>query len=374
MTGDEARRLRIEPLWRRVDANRTKIAVFVVLFILGSAVLLEFAMIVVPGTLLSLLASDTEVYFSRLAIVVASTFGLLLASGALLAAIQLSNAEDWVRARFKGRDFAPGEAPALEMAVADMALAAGLAEPPRIVLLEGPADGVNALALGTTRSKPLIGVTPGFLSAMSPDEQRAVVATLTARILAGDIMFGTALAALMGPIKAIRGFNRAAGGVAGAAADAGCANGGCVDTGCVNSGCGDTSCTGCIDLDDADAGGCFGIIGIVLFLAVVAAITYVAVLTAAWIVTLWGRVLHRTAYEKADAEGMLLLKDPSPMLTALSKASRTSNATVEGDSSYDGIFYVGTSGTPRIEKAERRRYDRLREVLGTEGIAAAKLE
>lgn len=374
MGTDSARKLRVEPLWRRVDANRTKISVFVVLFVLGSAILLEFAMVVVPGILLSLLAADFDAYFSAFTVVVASTFGLLLAMGAFLAAVQLSNAEDWVRARFKGRDLNPGEAPYLETAVSDMALAAGIAEPPRLVLLEGPADGVNALALGTTRTRPLIGVTPGFLSAMSPDEQRAVVATLTARIIAGDIMFGTALAALMGPIKAIRGFNRAAGGLAGTAADAGCGNAGCVDSGCVNSGCGDSSCTGCIDLDDVDAQGCAGIIGIVVFLAVVAAITYAAVVTAAWIVTLWGRVLHRTAYEKADAEGMLLLKDPSPMLTALSKASKSSNATAEGDSSYDGIFYVATSGTPQVERSERRRYDRLREVLGTDGIAAANLE
>ncbi|MBE0528594.1 MAG: hypothetical protein IH629_05265, partial [Thermoleophilia bacterium] len=34
-------------------------------------------------------------------------------------------------------------------------------------------------------------------------------------------------------------------------------------------------------------------------------------------------------------------------------------------------FYASTSGTAAIEKVERRRYDRLREVLGVEGLAAA---
>lgn len=369
MSGRRVRPLRVEPLWVRVDANRTKLVAFVVLFVVGSAVLLELAMIVLPGTLLSLLATDIEVYFSRFAVVVAATFGSMLAVGALIAAVQLSNAEDWVRSRFRGRDLAEGEASALVAAVTDMAIAAGLPQTPRVIVLEGAEpDSVNALAVGTTRSSPLIGVTPGLLAVMNDDELRAVVATLVARIVAGDIMFGTALAALMGPIRAIREFNTAAGGVAAAAADAGCADPGCASGGCTDSGCG-----GCLDLGDADSSGCLGALGVALFLALVAALTYAAVVSAAWIVTLWGRVLHRTTYEKADAEGMLLLKDPASMLSALSKASRVSNLVADGDSSYDGIFYVATSGTAQVEKAERRRYDRLREVVGTEGIAAEPL-
>ena len=65
------------------------------------------------------------------------------------------------------------------------------------------------------------------------------------------------------------------------------------------------------DFDDAA--------GIVVVVVVIAVLTYVAVLSAAWIVTLWGRVLQRTAHEKADAEGMLLLKDPAPMLSAFAR-------------------------------------------------------
>ena len=59
------------------------------------------------------------------------------------------------------------------------------------------------------------------------------------------------------------------------------------------------------------------------------------------------------------------------MLSALRKAISSSNEIADGDPSYDGIFYASTSGTPAIEKVERRRYDRLREVLGVEGMAAA---
>jgi hypothetical protein len=102
----------------------------------------------------------------------------------------------------------------------------------------------------------------------------------------------------------------------------------------------------------------------------VIAVTYLAVLTAAWIVTLWGRALNRLSYEKADAEGMLLLKDPQPMISALRKAIASSTLVSEADQSYDGIFYASTSGTPRIERAERRRFERLCEVLGVEGMQA----
>lgn len=359
--------LKLQPLWARVDANRTRLAAFVTLFVLGSAVLLELALIVLPGTLLSLLANDFDSYFGTFAVVVAVSFAALVSIGALLAAVQLANAEDWVRARFKGRDLRAGEGTSLLAVAKDMAIAAGLPEAPRFVVIEAPGDSVNALAVGTTRSRPLIGVTPGFLTVLSAEEQRAVLATLTARIIAGDVMVGTAIAALMGPIKAIRTMHSAAGGVA-----AGAADGAMGDPGCT-SGCGD-GCGGCLDISDFDSEGCGGAIGVVLFVALVAAITYVAVVTAAWIVTIWGRVLHRTAYEKADAEGMLLLKDPAPMLSALAKASRSSNEVAQGDPSYDGVFFAATSGTPRVEKVERRRYDRLREVLGTDGLAAEPLD
>ncbi|MDP2183455.1 MAG: hypothetical protein Q8K99_12905 [Actinomycetota bacterium] len=250
----------------------------------------------------------------------------------------------------------------MERALSDITIAAGLGEPPRLLLLETPA--VNACAIGTNRSRPVIGVTNGFLGELDEGEQRAVIATLVARIIAGDILFGTALAALMGPLRAIRDAKDGKGPVADA-----CAWGadGCATDGCSGDGC------GCLfdGLSDADsAEGCLGAIGVTVFAAAVLAITWVAITVAAWIVTAWGRALHRTSYEKADAEGMLLLKDPGPMLSALRVAVTSSNEIADSDPSYDGIFYVSTSGSPRVERVERRRYDRLREVLGIEGMAS----
>jgi len=363
------RAARVQPLWERVDANRMKLTVFVVAFILGSALLLALTLIALPGALIGAAGvaveqiTDPSGYWQGYALAVGGAFVLFLLIGSLIAAIQLSNAEDWVRNRFGGRPLKPGEAPTLESALADMALAAGLLETPSVLVLEE--GGVNAFALGTIRKRAVIGVTRGMLEEFSADELRAVLATLVARIIAGDIMFGTALAALMGPIKAIRESRAAAGGVA-----SGCANAGCTDPGCSSAGCSDMD--GCLDVggDDSPAG-CLGLVGVIVFFIVVAVITYAAVVTAAWIVTMWGRALNRTSYEKADAEGMLLLKDPAAMLLALKKAVLSATTVGSQDQSYDGIFYAPTSGTPRVERAERRRFERLAEVLGVEGLAAS---
>jgi Zn-dependent protease with chaperone function len=360
---------RMQPLWARVDANRTKLAAFVVLFVVGSAVLLAAALVAVPGALIGLvLATPGSGYWPGYALTVAGAVAFLLALGSLLSAVQLSNAEDWVRNRFSGRDLQAGEAPELESALIDMALAAGLAAPPSVIVLAE--QGENAFALGTARKRAVVGVTEGLLRDFTQDELRAVAATLVARIVAGDIMFGTALAALMGPVQAIRGSRKGAGAAATGCADSGCSNPGCGDPGCANaSGCSDIG--DLADFDSDSAGGCLAAIGIALFIAFVIAVTYAALLIATWIVTLWGRALQRTSYEKADAEGMLLLNDPTPMISALRKAILSSNFVSNGDQSYDGIFYASTSGTPRVERAERRRFERLCEVLGVEGLMAS---
>jgi hypothetical protein len=346
-----------------------KLAVFVVAFVVGSALLLTASLVAVPGGLFGWayaadVPSEAQWYWSTFRVVLLSTFGVLLALGSVAAAVQLSNAEDWVRNRFAGSVVEPGTFPAFEEVLSEMAIAAGMAEPPGLVVLETPS--VNAYSLGTTRSRAVIGATRGLLESMPPGEQRAVAAALMARVVSGDILFATALAALMGPLKAIRGSGKAI-----MEGGAGCAGSGCAD-GCtslpdLSDGC------GCLfdGLDDSDsAGGCLGMIGIGLSIALIAAITYVAVVTAAWIVTIWGRALHRTAYEKADAEGMLLLKDPVPMLAALKRAVTADTTISDGDPSYDGIFYTATSGTPRVERAEKRRLRRLAEVLGVDGAEA----
>jgi Zn-dependent protease with chaperone function len=347
-----------------VERNRIRFVVFLVAFVTGSAVLLSLAFVAVPGSLVGLVVA-VEDYYAKLGVVVAAAVGVMLVLGGIAAGVQVANAEHWVRSRFRGSALDRGAHRELVRAVEEMAIAGGLPEPPALLLLDVPS--VNACAIGATRKSPVVGVTRGLLETLTPDEQQAVVATLIARITRGDIMVGTALAALMGPLKYLRQINKGAKAAGKEAADSGVAAG-CSD------GCAMGALDGCLDadgcLDGGDADGCGGAIAVVLFIALVAILTWVAITVAAWLVTFWGRALHRTGFEKADAEGMLLLRDPQPMLSALRKAISSSNEVADGDPSYDGIFYAPTSGTPAIEKLERRRYDRLREVLGVEGLAA----
>ncbi len=352
--------LRPQPLWVRVDENRFKLAMFVATFVVGAAVLLATAFVGVPGVLVGGAAwfvdmAPAEAIRRVVAISYSAAFALLLGAGAIISAAQLANGESWVRSRFGAEELAPGSHPALKRAASDMALAAGLATPPRILVVEQ--DSVNAGVVGLSRASATLVVTRGMLERFDEGQLRAVVATLMARVISGDVLFGTALAALMGPLKALRDW-RIGAGVTGAVADEGCAVDGC---GCA------------VDalLDSDSPGGCAGVIGVALFAALVLALTYAAVVGAAWIVTVWGRLLHRTSHEKADAEGMLLLKDPAPMLSALGIAVTSCNRIADGDASYDSVFYVSTSGTPALERIEQRRYDRLREVLGAEGMGAS---
>jgi Zn-dependent protease with chaperone function len=363
----------MEPLRLRVERNRVRFAVFVAAFVSGSAALLTLAFVAVPGSLIGLVAGGPD-YYHWFRIVLGAAFGLALVVGGIAAYAQIANAEHWVRSRFKGRELEPERHVKLVRAVEEISLAGGLPEPPALLLLDIP--GVNACAIGATRKSPVLGVTRGLLEHLTVPEQQAVVATLVARITRGDIMVGTGLAALMGPLKYLRGLHKlkgekkkAAKDTTGTLADG---EGGSWVDGCVNVGA--YGCVGgCGDLDGCDLGGddCGGAVLLVVFAVVVAVLTYVAVVSAAWLVTFWGRALHRTGFEKADAEGMLLLRDPTPMLSALRKAISSSNEVADGDPSYDGILYAPTSGKPAIDKVERRRYDRLREVLGVEGLAAA---
>ena len=177
-------------------------------YVAGSALLLTSALVAVPGFLLGL-AVPPRVR-SRVRLVTASAWSLAS-----------------LRRSFVGPALSPGDPalptprtgsatasrcvtrtrrrrPARGRPFTDMALAAGLAGAARSWCSRRPRRRerirarYNALE-ATDRGHPRL---PDLLS--SPDEQRAVVAVLVARVIAGDILFGTALAALMGPLNAVR--------------------------------------------------------------------------------------------------------------------------------------------------------------------------
>jgi Zn-dependent protease with chaperone function len=193
--------LRIEPLRVRVGHNRIRFAVFLLAFVIGSAVLLALAFVAIAGLWIGLVV-DTPHYYSGLATIVAAVTGVLLVLGGVATVVRVSNAEHWVRRRFDGVELDPDAHSAVARAVADLSIAGGLPEPPRLLLFDVPS--ANACAIGVSRRRPVIGVTQGLIDTFTPGEQQAVIATLIARITRGDILVGTAVAALMGPLRQLR--------------------------------------------------------------------------------------------------------------------------------------------------------------------------
>ena len=75
------------------------------------------------------------------------------------------------------------------------------------------------------------------------------------------------------------------------------------------------------------------------------------------------------AAEKADAEGMLLLKDPAAMLAALDKVLEANNTVPAAGEAYSMLFYCWAGfGYAPEDDPEMARLAHLREVLGAEGM------
>jgi hypothetical protein len=78
---------------------------------------------------------------------------------------------------------------------------------------------------------------------------------------------------------------------------------------------------------------------------------------------------QRTTAETADAEGMLLLKDPTSMLSALSHCVELNNLVPSAGEAFSELFYCWTGvSTNDEDDPEWQRVARLREVLGVEGM------
>ncbi len=72
--------------------------------------------------------------------------------------------------------------------------------------------------------------------------------------------------------------------------------------------------------------------------------------------------------EKADAEGMLLLKDPRSMLHAIENVLERDNHVPTAGDAYSQLFFCWAGfGFAPEQDPEMRRVARLRETLGAEG-------
>lgn len=335
-----ARRGHAEPLWDRIECQRLKTAAFVMLFI-GAAALSAGVLVAVAGVFLGVVlvspdGFDDFFHVLPYLVTVAVALGALAATAHVVR--MLLGPERRLPARFGARRSDTGTLVPAKSALHDMALAAGFMHAPPLWVIDD-CDRVNAFVLGLSERAALIGVTRGFTERLSPDSQRAVFANLMSRLRAGDTIPATAIAAIMGPIWAgraadLRGQQEREDGVADG-----------------------------VPVADAVPGNgrrSRSVIGrfIVGFLAVL--------LTEALMAGHERAAL--AASEKADAEGMLLLKDPEAMLRALEDVLTANNTVPGAGEAYSMLFYcwAGLGYAPE-DDPEMERIGRLREVLGAAG-------
>ena len=175
--------VKTQPLWVRVDENRFKLTVFVASFVLVSSSLLTGAFIGVPGTLIGgamVLVKETgaDQVVHVVTVALGGTFVVIVLAGAVTSAVQLSNAEHWVRARFGAVELDRSAEPGLQRVVGDMALAAGLTATPSTLLIE--TDRVNA-GVGTALAAlgPLKADAEGMLLLRDPAPMLSALRTAT---------------------------------------------------------------------------------------------------------------------------------------------------------------------------------------------------
>jgi Zn-dependent protease with chaperone function len=337
------RRGRSEPLWDRIERNRVKVALFISVFVLAAAVSLAFIVgiggLLIVGALMS--GENGTDFISALPWVVAGGFLLGVVLAVAHIARMLTRPEERLPGAFGAVPCQKGTLPETESGLHDMAIAAGCPELTRLWLIED-CDRVNAFALGLAERETIVGVTRGFADCLSADDQRAVFANLMARVRAGDTLWATVLSSIMGPIWSQRAeqlrtdvtlreeptWGEA---IAGGGARTSAAN--------------------------KDPGGVLG--GFILgFLGVVLTELMMAGHERAAL----------AAAEKADAEGMLLLKDPRQMLTALDEVLQANNTVPGAGEAYSALFFCWAGfGYAPEDDPEMRRIGRLREVLGASG-------
>lgn len=336
---------RREPLWVRVERNRFRLVAYLVAFALVTAV---FSAFVIAGVaLLVLLFAGGGSGDGALTLIARwvledgpwRAYLLALAGSVIYELWAVARPERWLLRRLGATIIPKGEHLAAKMALKDMAVASGLTVAPSMHLLE--TSNVNAFVFKAPGRRPVLGVTAGLLDRFSVDEQRAVFANLTARVISGDTLVSSVVASLLDPLNRFRSYRLRA-----------------------------------LDAEDRLMRDALesrkygtgeptqgGLPASAFFIPVLFPFVLAGEILAAA-----QRRSHLVASEKADAEGMLLLKHPQPMLSALEQAIRLNNNVTLADETLGDLFYCWTGDSTDDESdPEWRRVARLREVLGADG-------
>lgn len=341
------RRERIEPLWARVDRNRVKFALLIAAYlasIAASAALLAGVAASLLG-LVFLRSPDLVVaYYANLGLVVRSAALIALLAGSVWVAVALTRSEKRLLARLGAILTPTGSHTPTKLVLKDMALAAGFAHAPALWVIPD-CTRVNAFAVGRSPRTSVMGVTQGFAERLSPQDQRAVFANLMARLTNGDVRWATAVSSLVGPIWKLREDDLRRDSEDPMSAYEG---------------------PDAMELEarrlrrrgDAVAGAMFYFV------------LYAFVIIVSELLLAGHRNSTLLTAEKADAEGMLLLKDPREMLHALEIVLDANNTVPTAGDAYSTLFYCWAGfGFAPEDDPEFERLSRLREVLGAEGLA-----
>ncbi len=228
-----------------------------------------------------------------------------------------------------------------------MAIASGFEVAPALYVME--TGNANAFIFAHRSRRAVVGVTRGLVERMDEDEQRAVFANLMARLKAGDIATATSITAIMRPLWALRDrdITRTDSRVIVDRPEPGTTR--------ISTVGHQRDAT-----EDAQAWLALGPFLVMAGLFVI----------VSEIVLFRRRHTDLRRAEKADAEGMLLLKDPRSMLSALEKTVRFNNWVPNAGPGFASLFYCWTGDDTDDENdPEWQRVTKLREVLGVEGMA-----
>lgn len=335
---------RIETLQARVGGNRWRFVAFTTAYVVAIAGSIS-ATVLLLMLLLPLIARSPELGFLVLGAfpaVAKVTVAVSVLVVSVWAAAALARSERTLLSRLGAQIPRPGALKDTRSALKDMSLAAGFEHSPPLYVIE--TDRVNAFALGRTPARAVIGVTRGFAEKLSIADQRAVFANLMARIVSGDTLWATAVSALAGPIWALRDAQLGAPMPVATAGE-------------------ESAEERAAKTTAAARGFAAPFVGWWIFQAFVVVVTE--------FLAYWHQEVAWRAAEKADAEGMLLLRDPHEMLSALEHVLERNNHVPTAGDAYSQLFYcwAGFGFAPEHDP-EARRVARLREVLGAEGLAA----
>lgn len=347
---DGVRLEHVEPLWTRVDRNRAKFVLFVGGYLLSialSAAVVTALVAAVAGLFLLRAPETAAGYYANLGAIAAAGAAASVVVGAAWVAWALTRSEKRLLGRLGAVLTPTGSLRPTKLALKDMAIAAGFVHAPPLWIIPD-CDRVNAFAVGRSPRTAVVGVTQGFADRLTAEEQRAVFANLIARLGNGDVRWATAVSSLVGPLWAMRERDLRR------------------DE--------EDPLTGERAPDDPVAlsidGAARARSGEAASGAVVAFVVYALMIVVTEVLLAGHQRSTRLTAEKADAEGMLLLKDPREMLTALEKVLEANNTVPTAGEAYSALFYCWAGfGYAPEDDPEFARVIRLREVLGAEGIA-----